>query len=294
MKYIRLILLFIFISFSSATYSQYITVKGTLYDAYDKETIIAASLTTKRSNYTTQSDVDGKYSLTVQIGDTIVVSYFGYKKQQWKAVEAQKDFFMDVDCASITWDGYTIFRKHGLSVSTLYATKNASWGTAIKYQHYFEPFSCDDYGNSITRRLGAFFAPSISYIRPNLQNNDSQLLAIGLIDKGRTFIIKPIRSSLAVYGTAGYYFDFDKNMKHRSNNFKFDINLNVWKLKLKLNQLYNLTFSTGYSFFINSTKYNNVFLSVSLNKNDGYMIGGDGCSHRAPKPKCKWYDKIFF
>lgn len=290
MKYALILLSFIFVSFNSVSFSQHIMLKGKVYDLDNKDPLIGASLTIKGTRIGTSVDIDGNYILTVKTGDVIVVSYMGYITQEWEANSSEKDFIMDIDCSAIHWDGYKIFRRHSLSFSPLYADKNSTWGAMLKYKYYFERFSCNEYGNSITKRLTSLLSPSISYIRPDIENDNNQILAVGVIDKGHSFYIKPIRHSFSVYGTAGYYFEFDKKMKHRSNSFKFDINLNLHKIRL--NEKYNLSFDTGYSFFVNARQYNNVFFAVSLNSNSGYMIGGDGCSHR--KSKCKWYDKYIF
>ena len=57
------------------------TVKGSVKDA-SGEPIIGASVLINGTSNGTVTDLDGNFSLSVQPGQTLTISYIGYKKQQ--------------------------------------------------------------------------------------------------------------------------------------------------------------------------------------------------------------------
>ena len=60
---------------------QYVTVTGTVTDAFDEPIIGASVVVNDNSRYGTVTDVDGKFSLRVPEGKKIKVSYIGYQTQ---------------------------------------------------------------------------------------------------------------------------------------------------------------------------------------------------------------------
>lgn len=59
-----------------------ITVKGKVTDVNNTEPIIGASVTIKGTNDGTVTDLDGNFIFNVSIGETLVISYIGYKTQE--------------------------------------------------------------------------------------------------------------------------------------------------------------------------------------------------------------------
>ena len=81
---IELLLAFLLLSISCA-FAQKLTVKGTVLDETG-QTIIGATVREKGvATNGAQTDIDGHFTLTVNQGATIVVSYVGYKTQEVKA-----------------------------------------------------------------------------------------------------------------------------------------------------------------------------------------------------------------
>ena len=81
---IELLLAFLLLSISCA-FAQKLTVKGTVLDETG-QTIIGATIKEKGVETNgTATDMDGRFTLTVNQGATILVSYVGYKTQEVKA-----------------------------------------------------------------------------------------------------------------------------------------------------------------------------------------------------------------
>ena len=81
---IELLLAFLLLSISCA-FAQKLTVKGTVLDETG-QTIIGATIREKGVEANgTATDMDGRFTLTVNQGATILVSYVGYKTQEVKA-----------------------------------------------------------------------------------------------------------------------------------------------------------------------------------------------------------------
>ena len=81
---IELLLAFLLLSISCA-FAQKLTVKGTVLDETG-QTIIGATVREKGvATNGAQTDIDGHFTLTVNQGATIIVSYVGYKTQEVKA-----------------------------------------------------------------------------------------------------------------------------------------------------------------------------------------------------------------
>lgn len=71
-------LIMLFMSLAAFSYGQQITVKGTVTDGTDGTTLIGVSVIEKGTTNGTTTDIDGKYSITVDQGTTLVFSYIGY------------------------------------------------------------------------------------------------------------------------------------------------------------------------------------------------------------------------
>ena len=81
---IELLLAFLLLSISCA-FAQKLTIKGTVLDETG-QTIIGATIREKGVETNgTATDMDGRFTLTVNQGATILVSYVGYKTQEVKA-----------------------------------------------------------------------------------------------------------------------------------------------------------------------------------------------------------------
>ena len=81
---IELLLAFLLLSISCA-FAQKLTVKGTVLDETG-QSIIGATVREKGvATNGAQTDIDGHFTLTVNQGATIIVSYVGYKTQEVKA-----------------------------------------------------------------------------------------------------------------------------------------------------------------------------------------------------------------
>ena len=66
-------------------------IKGTVYDKNTKETIIGASITVKEHpGKGVMADEQGKFTLQLQTGETLIVKMIGYKhfQKQYTAVKA--------------------------------------------------------------------------------------------------------------------------------------------------------------------------------------------------------------
>ena len=96
-----------------------ITVSGVVTDGKG-EALPGASVLVKGTNKGTITDLDGKYSLSVQEGETLVVSFIGFKDQEFAAAPGQKNVALSTD-ATILDDvvvvGYGTAKKANLTGS---------------------------------------------------------------------------------------------------------------------------------------------------------------------------------
>jgi TonB-linked SusC/RagA family outer membrane protein len=79
---IKLMSLVLLLFFSSAVFAQQITVRGTVTESFGSETLPGASVKAKGSTQGTMTDIDGNYTLSVDPGATLVISYLGYVTQE--------------------------------------------------------------------------------------------------------------------------------------------------------------------------------------------------------------------
>ena len=83
MKKAKLILSALFVLLGLSAFAQNVIVSGTVTDASNGEPLPAASVVLKGSSRTgTVADVDGRYSITVPSGSTLVFSSIGYKTEE--------------------------------------------------------------------------------------------------------------------------------------------------------------------------------------------------------------------
>lgn len=83
-----LLLLVPAISSLQANPSQSKTISGVVTSATDNEPLIGVSVQVKETSTGGITDMDGKYSVTAQPGQTLVFSYIGYKSQEFKVGDA--------------------------------------------------------------------------------------------------------------------------------------------------------------------------------------------------------------
>ena len=83
----RLLLSFLMIlGFASFSVAQQLNVVGTIVDARDGSPLIGVTILQKGTMNGSITDIDGKYSISVQMGDTLVFSYVGYEGQELVAL----------------------------------------------------------------------------------------------------------------------------------------------------------------------------------------------------------------
>ena len=68
----------------SWSYAQQRTIRGTVSDATTKEPLMSASVVVKGTTKGVSTDMDGKYSIDVAVGQTLEVSFMGYVTQNVK------------------------------------------------------------------------------------------------------------------------------------------------------------------------------------------------------------------
>ena len=75
------VLLFLLVSWS---YAQQRTIRGTVSDATTKEPLMSASVVIKGTSKGVSTDMNGKYTIEVSVGQTLEVSFMGYVTQNVK------------------------------------------------------------------------------------------------------------------------------------------------------------------------------------------------------------------
>ena len=78
-----------------------VTVTGVVTSAEDKEPVIGASVLEKGTTNGTITDFDGMYTLTVQDGATLEISYVGMKTQDVKVTGTQHNVVLQGDAIAV-------------------------------------------------------------------------------------------------------------------------------------------------------------------------------------------------
>ncbi|TDO19720.1 SusC/RagA family TonB-linked outer membrane protein [Pedobacter duraquae] len=76
------VLTFLCLLFFNSTFAQNITVQGTVTDAADKSAMPSVSVLIKGATTGTQTDANGKYSISVPANSILVFSYVGYTRRE--------------------------------------------------------------------------------------------------------------------------------------------------------------------------------------------------------------------
>jgi len=76
------LILLLFLAFSPLMYGQISVIKGTVTSADDNSPLPGAGVVVKGTNTGTETDFDGKYTITANKGDTLVFSFIGYTNQE--------------------------------------------------------------------------------------------------------------------------------------------------------------------------------------------------------------------
>ena len=75
---------------ATASMKYKIVIKGTITDS-NGDPVIGASVQIKGKNTGVISDVDGNYTIEVEIGDVLIISYIGYKTRELKVVDVDQN-----------------------------------------------------------------------------------------------------------------------------------------------------------------------------------------------------------
>ena len=118
----------------SWSYAQQRTIRGTVSDATTKEPLMSASVVVKGTTKGVSTDMDGKYTIDVAVGQTLEVSFMGYVTQNVK-VTANTPVPLLIALADeqkkleeVVVVGYGVTKKRDLAGAiTSIKTGNESW-----------------------------------------------------------------------------------------------------------------------------------------------------------------------
>lgn len=97
----RIAMILFMTGFIFSARAQEMEVTGTVYDAQDKSPIVGATVTVKGSNNGTVTDVNGKYRIKAEKGETLVFSFIGYLQQEKKVKKSQLDVYLKPDLQTL-------------------------------------------------------------------------------------------------------------------------------------------------------------------------------------------------
>ena len=99
------------------------TLTGTVTDASDGEPLIGATIRVKETNAGVVADMDGHYSVKVDNGQTLVVSYIGYITKSVKYTgQATLDVVLSADNSvldDVVVVGYGVMKRSDLTGSVV-------------------------------------------------------------------------------------------------------------------------------------------------------------------------------
>ena len=101
-------------------YGQQRTISGIVSDASTKEPLMGASVVVKGSSKGVSTDMDGKYSIAVEVGKTLEVSFIGYTTKAIKVTAATTHLNVALTADQVTLDdvvivGYGTTKKRDLA-----------------------------------------------------------------------------------------------------------------------------------------------------------------------------------
>lgn len=103
-----------------AAYAQEITVKGTVISASDDEPLIGAAVICEKTNQGVTTDIDGNFSMKIEKGSILKVSYIGYLPQEFEAKAEPLTIYLQENSAvleEVVVVGYQTQRKADLTGS---------------------------------------------------------------------------------------------------------------------------------------------------------------------------------
>ena len=112
----RRLLSFLILLSSTIMYAQVSAITGTVVDATG-EPVIGATVMEKGTSNGTVSDFDGNFTLKVEAGKLLVISYIGYQTQELPAQNGMKVVMQDdaLSLNEVVVTGYTTQRKADLT-----------------------------------------------------------------------------------------------------------------------------------------------------------------------------------
>ena len=111
-------------------------ISGTVVDS-SGETVIGATVMEKGTSNGTVTDFDGNFTIKVNEGTILVVSYIGYQTQEVPAANGMKVTLKDDAevLQEVVVTGYQVQRKSDLTGSVGISVVSAQW--AVQAQHLF-------------------------------------------------------------------------------------------------------------------------------------------------------------
>ena len=116
MKQMERLLLSLTLAFVSTVMYAQTKISGTVIDA-SGETVIGATVMEKGTSNGTVTDFDGNFTLKVDAGKTLVISYIGYQTQELPAQDGMTVTLKDnaKELAEVVVTGYQVQRKADLT-----------------------------------------------------------------------------------------------------------------------------------------------------------------------------------
>lgn len=92
----RLCVMLLTIILTASTFAQEIEVSGVVYDE-QKQPVIGVTIRVKGTNKGTVSDMNGKYCIQAEKGDTLIFAFVGYETQERKVRDKSLDVYLKPD-----------------------------------------------------------------------------------------------------------------------------------------------------------------------------------------------------
>lgn len=127
--------------FFFSVWAQEMEVSGTVYDAQGKSPLIGVTVMVKGTQKGTVTDINGRYRIKAEKGNTLTFSYIGYLIQEIKVKKLQLDVYLKQDEATLDEVVVVAFgtQKNESIVGSASTVKDPApvFGEA-EFRHYFE------------------------------------------------------------------------------------------------------------------------------------------------------------
>lgn len=226
-----------------------IRLGGVVYEKTSNEPLPGVALFLKNTAIGTLTNKDGLYQLPCKTGDSVVVSYVGYKKIEWKADAPQKDFYLEEDLDARPSGVMTYIYGHNFSVFPSISFRNSDVGMGVSYTH----------------SLYSYLGLNATYVNSDLSDNGLFFTELQALVPVIPFRIPTSDLNLIPSFGGGYYWNMSDKLKMKKGGMVMSTDLMFYKKNFfKGNRSFGIALSGGYNWFVSDHDADYFYIGIRL------------------------------